>query len=372
MNSFEINKIVGALLGTCLFLLAVHIASGALFEQVPPAKPGYEVAVNKEQPAAPTGAPAAAAKEPIENLLASASSEHGATIAKQCELCHNVGKGQGNKVGPDLFGVVGRPVASVAGFNYSAPLKAKGGTWTFDALNTWLTDPRADVPGTLMTFAGLPNEKQRADVIAYLNSNSDKPLPLPKVAQNPAGAAPSKGEAANPPANGAAPAAAPAANTPAPPATSPANSAGPTAPPNNPAAAPSSASNPPPANPPATAPSSPPATSAPAAPAGANVPDNAAAPPSTSNPGNAPSSAPVNPPAAAPAAAPSNANEAPPAAAPANPPDNSAAPPPSAPESAAPRHHTKSAKPASHTPARSSVRSKHERRKVRRPAPQYE
>ena len=95
-------------------------------------------------------------------------------------------EGQGPKVGPDLYGVVGRPVASVAGFNYTAALKAKGGTWTFDALNKWLTDPRADVPGTAMTFAGLPNEKQRADVIAYLNTLSKNPLPLPNGAGTPA------------------------------------------------------------------------------------------------------------------------------------------------------------------------------------------
>ena len=87
--------------------------------------------------------------------------------------------GPGPKVGPDLYGVVGRKIASVAGFNYSTALKAVSGTWTFDALNKWLTDPRADVPGTAMLFAGLANEKQRADVIAYLNTLSKNPLPLP-------------------------------------------------------------------------------------------------------------------------------------------------------------------------------------------------
>ena len=76
--------------------------------------------------------------------------------------------------------MVGRPVAAVPSFNYSAALKAKGGTWTFDALNTWLTKPSADVPGTAMTFAGLSNEKQRADVIAYLDTLSANPVPLPK------------------------------------------------------------------------------------------------------------------------------------------------------------------------------------------------
>ena len=182
MNSFEINKILGAVLGTCLFLLAVHIASGAIFAPPVPAKPGYEIAVKEEQPGKTSGE-AAPAAQPIENLLASASAEHGAQVAKQCTICHNLQEGQGPKVGPDLYGVVGRQVASVAGFKYSAALKAKGGTWTFDALNKWLDDPRADVPGTAMTFAGLKNEKQRADLIAYLDTLSKNPLPLPTAAK---------------------------------------------------------------------------------------------------------------------------------------------------------------------------------------------
>lgn len=182
MNSFEINKILGALLGTCLVLVAIHIASGAVFTPTAPAKPGYVIEVKEEQPKG-GAAPAAPAEVPIENLLASASVDRGAQISKQCQICHNLQEGQGPKVGPDLYGVVGRQVASVAGFNYSAPLKAKGGTWTFDALNKWLTKPSADVPGTAMTFAGIANEKQRADVIAYLNTLSSKPLPLPTAKQ---------------------------------------------------------------------------------------------------------------------------------------------------------------------------------------------
>lgn len=165
------------MLGTCLILLAVHIASGAIFSTPAPAKPGYEIAVKEEKPA--QGEAAKPAEAPIETLLASASTEHGAQVAKQCGICHNFQEGQGPKVGPDLYGIVGRKVASIAGFNYSAALKAVNGTWTFDALNKWLLDPRADVPGTAMTFAGLANEKQRADVIAYLNTLSKNPLPLP-------------------------------------------------------------------------------------------------------------------------------------------------------------------------------------------------
>jgi cytochrome c len=199
MHSFEINKVLGAVLATCLVLLIVHIASGALLAPPVVAKPGYEIAV-KEEPAkgGAEGAPAVA--EPIENLLASASTDHGAQVAKQCQVCHNLQEGQGPKIGPDLYGVVGRQVASMANFHYTDALKAKGGTWTFDALNKWLDDPRADVPGTAMTFAGIKSEKQRADVIAYLNALSKNPEPLPKAQGGNAGAKPEAAAPANPPA----------------------------------------------------------------------------------------------------------------------------------------------------------------------------
>jgi cytochrome c len=179
MNSFEINKILGALLGTCLVLVAMHIASGAIFASEPPAKPGYVIEVKAEQPAGDAAA-AAPAENPIATLLATASAQHGAQVAKECEACHNFQEGAGAKIGPDLYGVVGRPVASVGNFSYSAALKSKGGNWDFDALNKWLTKPSAYAPGTAMTFAGISNEKQRADVIAYLDSLSANPVPLPK------------------------------------------------------------------------------------------------------------------------------------------------------------------------------------------------
>ncbi len=194
MNSFELNKILGALLGTCLILLAVHIASGAIFTTPAPAKPGYEIAVKEEQPGQKEAAKPA--NQPIETLLASASVDHGAQVGKQCAICHNFQEGQGSKVGPNLYDVVGRKIASVAGFNYSAALKGMNGTWTFDELNTWLSDPRAMAPGTAMTFAGIPNGKQRADLIAYLDTLSKSPVPLPKAAENapanPPEAAPAK------------------------------------------------------------------------------------------------------------------------------------------------------------------------------------
>jgi cytochrome c len=187
MDSFEINKILGAILFTCLVMLALNIAAGAMFSPVKPAKPGYEVAV-EEKPAEGAKPEAAAPQEPIEKLLASASVDKGAQSAKKCSACHTFTKGGPNRIGPNLYGVVGRPKASEAGFTYSDAMKKKGGNWSIDDLSEFLTSPRTFVPGTKMTFVGLPKGSERADVIAYLNSLSDNPAPLPKAAQNvPAG-----------------------------------------------------------------------------------------------------------------------------------------------------------------------------------------
>jgi len=182
MDSFELNKILGALLFTCLVLVALNITAGALFNPELPAKPGYNIAV--QEPGKAAGAPAAPApEEPIEKLLASSDPTRGANVAKQCQTCHTLDKGGPNRTGPNLWGIVGRPRASEASFNYSAAMKAKGGTWTIDELNSFLTNPRGYIPGTAMTFTGLPRGSQRADVIAYLNTLSDNPKPLPKAAE---------------------------------------------------------------------------------------------------------------------------------------------------------------------------------------------
>ena len=215
MNSFEINKILGAILFTCLGLVALNITAGALFAQEIPAKPGYEIAV---KPAPSETGAAAPAEVPIEKALASADLKKGESTAKVCQTCHNLTKGAGPKIGPDLWDVVGRPKGSVAGFGYSDGMKSKGGDWTVGDLNTFLTNPRAFVPGTKMTFAGLSREDQRADVIAYLNSLSDHPKPLPKAAEAPG--APEKSAAAPP--NAPKPA---APEKPAPAAAPPANAA---------------------------------------------------------------------------------------------------------------------------------------------------
>jgi cytochrome c len=190
MDSFEINKILGALLFTCLCLLSLNIAADAMFSPLKPAKPGFEVAVTEH-----AGSEAAAKEpdEPIEKLLASATVDKGANAAKKCAACHTFGKGEPNRVGPNLYGVVGRPKGTEGGFDYSAGMKGKGGNWTVEDLNTVLTNPKAFVPGTKMSFAGLPRGSERADVIAFLNSKSDSPAPLPKAAD--AGAPPKAAEA---------------------------------------------------------------------------------------------------------------------------------------------------------------------------------
>src|SRR4051812_7175145 len=182
MDSFELNKILGAVLGTCLFLLVTSFTAGAIFAPVMPAKPGFEIAVKEEAHGGAKEA-AAAPSEPIEKLLQTASVEKGAGAAKKCAACHTFEKGGPNRVGPNLFGIVERARASEPGFNYSAAMKGKGGKWTYDDLNKFIANPKGFVPGTAMGFAGIPKDSERADVIRYLDTLADSPVPLPTAAK---------------------------------------------------------------------------------------------------------------------------------------------------------------------------------------------
>jgi cytochrome c len=179
MDSFEFNKIAGAILGTLLFTMGLNLFSEAIFSRTAPKKPGYDLPIGEEKAAG--GAQAAVpAAEPLPTLLAKADPKKGEALTKACSACHNFDKGGAAKVGPPLFGVVDRAVAEVPGFAYSDALKAKGGKWTFEVLNDFINNPKSTVPGTKMTFAGEKDPTKRADILAYLRTLSDNPAPLPQ------------------------------------------------------------------------------------------------------------------------------------------------------------------------------------------------
>ncbi len=179
MDSFEWNKVIGAVLMTLLITTVIGHAGDIL---VPEPEAGHHVKIEgaaaSAQPTQEAAAPNAI--QPIGPFLAKANLDQGKSAAKVCQTCHNLAKGQGPKIGPDLWGIVGAKVAGRENFQYSDALKKVGGEWTFDQLNPWLDSPQKFAPGTKMTFAGVKDEQQRADVIAYLNSLSDNPQPLPK------------------------------------------------------------------------------------------------------------------------------------------------------------------------------------------------
>jgi cytochrome c len=163
-------------------MMSVSIASEGIFHSAVPEKPGFAIAA-AETPAEGAGGEAAAPAVPIAQLLAKADAKAGETVFKKCQACHDGTKGGPNKVGPNLFGVVDRPIASHEGFAYSAAMKdfSKGSSekWTFEYLNKFLMAPKKDVPGTAMGFAGLAKDQDRANVILYLHTLADSPVPLP-------------------------------------------------------------------------------------------------------------------------------------------------------------------------------------------------
>lgn len=178
MNSGSFNKWLGALLSAALVMFGLRTIIMESQPEGPPAKPGYQVAEIKEGAAA--AAPAAAqADPPVADALKKADADNGQKLTKPCQACHDFAKGGPAKVGPNLWDVVGRKVAGMDGFAYSDGLKAMGGTWDYDHLYKFLANPKSMVGTTKMSFPGYPKPEDRADVIAYLRTLSDSPVPLP-------------------------------------------------------------------------------------------------------------------------------------------------------------------------------------------------
>ena len=180
MNRFFFNKIAGWLLFTALLVFGLHQLAGIVYDAGKPEKPGMAVEGVARQGDDEAATETAAAVAPIAPLLAAASADKGQAIAKACQACHTFDKDGANKVGPNLYGVLGQPIAGHDGFAYSDALKGKAGeAWTYDNLNHFILKPKAFAPGTKMGYGGLADEARRADLIMYLRSLSDAPEALP-------------------------------------------------------------------------------------------------------------------------------------------------------------------------------------------------
>ena len=179
MDSFELNKIIAAILMVALLIIGLGKFSDVIFHVEKPKKPGYVVEIETDTIEGETKKISAEEKVDINLLMAMGDVQSGEKIFKKCAACHSIVKGGKNNIGPALYNVVGRQVGGVSDYKYSKALAAYDKNWTFEELNGFLIKPAKHIKGTKMAYAGLRKEKDRASVILYLNKFGDNPIPLP-------------------------------------------------------------------------------------------------------------------------------------------------------------------------------------------------
>ena len=179
MDSFEINKIIAAVLLIALIVIGIGKISDVAFHVKKPEKSAYKVEIAENNSTSDLKKTVLIEKVDIASLLALGDIAHGEKVFKKCAACHLINKGGENKIGPALYGIIGKKVASKEDYKYSKAMANYDKSWTFEEMNGYLKKPQSYIKGTKMAFAGLRKEKDRASVILYLNQNSDNPLPLP-------------------------------------------------------------------------------------------------------------------------------------------------------------------------------------------------
>jgi len=179
MDSFELNKIIAAVLMVALLVIGIGKLSDVIFHVEKPKTPGYAVDIDQAVTTSATSSETVEEKIDISALMAMGDLTVGEKVFKKCAACHSIVKEGKNNIGPALYNVVGRQTGAVNDYKYSKALSGYGKEWTFEELNGYLIKPAKWIKGTKMSFAGLRKEKDRASVILYLNQNSDNPLPLP-------------------------------------------------------------------------------------------------------------------------------------------------------------------------------------------------
>ena len=178
MNSFEINKIIAAIILTIVIVFGVNKLADVIYNVKAPEGNTYNI-VTETKEISKDDTVNVESDVNIIALLALGSINHGKMVFKKCAACHSVSKGGGNKIGPALWGVIGRKAGSIGDYKYSKAMSRFGKTWDFEAMNNFLIKPKDYVKGTKMAYMGLKKEKDRASIILYLNEQSDSPLPLP-------------------------------------------------------------------------------------------------------------------------------------------------------------------------------------------------